>query len=101
MAWKLNCDCKNIGDLSINNQSDFQRGINFFHHECIESKFQELIPQQPYYTWRQGSATKKWFATKWYKCMICGCLWEFQYPDFPAKGFIRKFPDGVYHERGF
>ena len=31
-----------------------------------------------------------------YKCNVCGCLWEFEYPDFPAKGFVRKFENGKY-----
>ena len=39
----------------------------------------------------------KWYADKWYKCKCCGTLWEFRYPDFPAKGFVRKFEDGVYY----
>lgn len=24
-------------------------------------------------------------------------MWEFNYPDFPAEGFVRKFEDGMYH----
>ena len=36
------------------------------------------------------------YADKWYKCKCCGTLWEFLYPDFPMKGFVRKFPDGKY-----
>ena len=31
--------------------------------------------------------------------ICCGCLWEFKYPDFPAKGFVRKFADGIYHQK--
>ncbi len=38
----------------------------------------------------------KWYATKWYKCNSCGCLWEFNYPDFPAKGFVKKYENGKY-----
>ena len=38
----------------------------------------------------------KWYADKWYKCNVCGTLWEFRYPDFPTRGFVRKFPDGKY-----
>ena len=41
----------------------------------------------------------KWYADKWYKCKCCGTLWEFSYPDFPAKGFVRKFEDGVYYPK--
>ena len=101
MVWKMSCNCTDINESTINSQSDFQKAKDFFYRECQKNTFQEIDPQQPYFTWKQGDYTKKWYATKWYKCMICGCLWEFQYPDFPATGFIRKFPDGVYHERGF
>lgn len=30
----------------------------------------------------------EWYANKWYRCNKCGTLWEFNYPDFPAKGFV-------------
>lgn len=101
MVWRMSCDCKDIGELSIDRLNDFQKMIELFENECQKGIFREIVPQQPYYTWQRGSTTRKWYATKWYKCKACGCLWEFQYPDFPAKGFIRKFPNGVYHERGF
>lgn len=45
-----------------------------------------------------GNAVK-WYADKWYKCKDCGALWEFDYPDFPASGFVRKFDDGVYRPK--
>ena len=37
-----------------------------------------------------------WYADKWYRCNACGTLWEFQYPNFPAAGEVRKFEDGIY-----
>lgn len=101
MVRELSCDCYIINDLIVNNISLFHKYQLFFDNQCKKGIYQEMTPQQPYYTWSQGINTKKWFATKWYKCKICGCLCEFQYPDFPANGFIRKFPNGEYHERGF
>ena len=41
----------------------------------------------------------KWYADKWYKCLKCGVLWEFVYPDFPAQGSVRKLNLNDYMER--
>ena len=101
MVRELNCCCSTLGDLYINSSNDFLNLKCLFDDECKNGRYKEMIPQQPYYTWTHECRTVKWYATKWYVCTICGCLWEFQYPDFPARGFIRKFPDGKYKERGY
>ncbi len=33
---------------------------------------------------------KKWYATKWYKCLQCGCLWEFDKDIYYAKAEENK-----------
>ena len=53
----------------------------------------EVPVAKPYYNGFE------WKADKWYKYKSCGCLWEFKYPDFPAKGFVRKFANGIYHQK--
>lgn len=65
-----------------------------------QGNFAEEIPQKPFYVWKGNNRTKKWFATKWYRCLKCGCLWEINYPDFPVKGFVRNFSNGIYKEQG-
>lgn len=61
--------------------------------------FSEEVPKRLYYVCQEGERVKAWFAIKWYRCNVCGCLWELNYPDFSAKGFVRKFSDGIYKER--
>lgn len=70
----------------------------FFSEQVDKGIFSDVEVAEPYYTGYSQMQKKevKWYATKWYKCVRCGCLWEFKYPDFPAKGFVRKFEDGKY-----
>ena len=65
----------------------------FFEEQVKEGRFSEVPVEKPYCNGFE------WKADKWYKCICCGCLWEFKYPDFPAKGFVRKFSDGIYHQK--
>lgn len=90
------CSCKERMEAEINSQKDFETIKEFFEAEAKGGVYREVPPQAPYYSWTDGTRKIEWFATKWYKCTVCGCLWEFQYPEFPAKGFVRKFPSGKY-----
>lgn len=101
MFGKPSCDCAQRTETSISTQRAFEETKDFFERQKSAGIFREIAPEQPYYTWRDGAREIKWFATKWYRCEQCGCLWEVQYPDFPAEGFVRKFPAGIYHEQGF
>lgn len=96
MDRKLVCDCDERIGLSINSVKLFDELKNFFESQISAKIFEELKPNTPYYSWENGNETVEWYATKWYKCNFCNCLWEFNYPDFPAKGFVRKFPNGTY-----
>ena len=101
MVREVKCECDKRFETDIHTQIEFLSIRSFFENELEKNVFYEIKPELPYYTWKQGAIEKQWYATKWYKCRICGCLWEFQHPDFPAKGFVRKFPSGLYIERGF
>lgn len=101
MVRELECECDKRSEIDIHTRFEFLNIRSFFENEVDNDVFYEIKPEFPYYTWKQGVIEKKWFATKWYKCKLCGCLWEFQYPEFPAKGFVRKFSSGIYVERGF
>lgn len=96
MVWKLICDCRNHAETKINTQNEFNEIKAFFENKEV---FQEVTPLVPFYTWKSGDRKVEWFATKWIKCRVCGCLWEIQFPDFPAKGFVRKFPSGRYQPK--
>lgn len=101
MVWKLSCDCDEREGIMIDSVILFQKMKDFFDRQVKAGIFTAEDPKIPYYVWKEGTRIKTWYATKWYKCKVCGCLWEINDPDFPAKGFVRKFSDGIYKERGF
>ena len=101
MVCQLSCDCKEREGVEIISLTQFKSLEDFFSKQVKRGIFTEVRVEQPYFIWRQGDRYREWFASKWYKCRDCGCLWEVNYPDFPAKGFVRKFSDGIYKERGF
>lgn len=101
MVHKSICACCGRSEQLIASLKEFYEVKKFFDSQCEMGDYQEIAPAKPYYSWKSGCNEKKWYATKWYCCQECGCLWEVNYPDFPTKGFVRKFPDGKYTERGY
>jgi len=97
MVRRMNCDCEEMDDIEINSIKEQKQMESFFLTKVNIGEFQEIEVSSPYYIGNGIAGEKKWYATKWYKCLKCGCLWEFNYSDFPIKGFIRKFPDGQYY----
>lgn len=88
------CDTENECELdSLSIQNDYEK---FFLRNIRTGALIEENPNIPYYTFDKT----KWYADKWYRCTVCGCLWEYVKPDFPAGGFVRKFADGSYFEVG-
>lgn len=96
MTSSIKCDCNERIGLSINSIKLFEEIKTFFEYQTTAKIFEEIKPNIPYYRSKIGKEKTEWYATKWYRCKSCGCLWEFNYPDFPARGFVRKFPDGIY-----
>ena len=92
MSISAKCECAGRTETEINSLSCLGGIKDFFEQQVEEGVFIALEPQKPYFR----SDGRKWFADVWYKCRECGCLWEVIYPDFPACGRVRKFPDGIY-----
>lgn len=90
------CDCCERIGVKINSMKLFEELQSFFDEQVEQGIFSEIRVKEPYYVWKGFFEKTKWYADKWYKCNVCGVLWEFKYPDFPANGFVRKFPDGKY-----
>ena len=89
----IKCECsERIGSV-INSYQLYEEIKMFFEEQVKEGRFSEVPVEKPYCNGFE------WKADKWYKCICCGCLWEFKYPDVPAKGFVRKFADGIYHQK--
>lgn len=100
MVWKIECECTERFGTKINSVALFEEIKRYFEEQVSLGLYEDVPVKEPYYVWQSGQDKKEWYADKWYKCKICGCLWEFVYPDFPANGEVRKFPDGVYKQKG-
>ncbi|MBN2878404.1 MAG: hypothetical protein JXN65_02130 [Clostridia bacterium] len=94
------CDCSLLTGTEINSYKVFEELGAFFEQQVNKRIYKDVPVNKPFYIGHSTLKKReiKWYATKWYKCSICGCLWEFNYPDFPQKGFVRKFEDGKYIE---
>ncbi len=95
------CECSERYETKIDTWKLFEEIKSYFEEQVSLGVYEDISVTEPYYVGQSDAQTIKWYADKWYRCKICGCLWEFVYPDFPANGFVRKFPDGVYRERGY
>jgi len=97
MVRKISCECAERHETKVNSNALFKEIKLFFDEQVSQYIFEDIPVKLPFYVGISGIEKIKWHATKWYKCKVCGCLWEFNYPDFPAQGFIRKFDDGKYY----
>lgn len=91
---QIECDCNERYGIEINTYKLFEELKVFFETQVKMGVFSDVPVTEPFYVGKSDINEIKWYATKWYKCNVCGCLWEFDYPDFPAKGFVKKFVDG-------
>lgn len=93
-----NCDCDERIGVKINSYQLYEDLKTFFDEQVEKGIFLDIPVTKPYFS---GYHLKpedvkdeyKWYANKWYRCKYCGTLWEFRYPDFPAKGFVRKLEE--------
>lgn len=96
----IDCDCKERIGVEIDSYKIYEQLQQFFEEQVRRGIFVEIPVGTPYYIGTDDFGSTKWYADKWYRCRACGTLWEVVYPDFPAKGFIRKFENGKYKMRG-
>ncbi len=92
----MKCDCAERIGIQINSMALFEELQEFFSSQVNDGIFQKEKPERPYYVWKSTSQTVEYYATAWYRCRACGCLWEFEHPDFPARGSVKKYEDGIY-----
>ncbi|MCC8123420.1 MAG: hypothetical protein LIO58_07760 [Oscillospiraceae bacterium] len=87
------CDCADRVGIEINSFKLFEEFKRFFERQVQLGIFEDVKVEKPYYIGYDSNHKKyEWYADKWYQCKCCETLWEFAYPDFPANGFIRKYP---------
>lgn len=101
MVYTVNCECDEMVGSEINSINLFNKLKAFFEDQVKRGIYKDNPVEAPFYVGKGASTKIEWFASKWYKCNVRGCLWEFEYPDFPAKGFVRKFADGIYHPKEY
>lgn len=95
-----NCDCDERIGIKINSWKQYEELKSFFENQVHEGIFTEIPVKKPYHIGYSANGNKmEWYAEKWYKCLGCGTLWEFIYPDFPAQGLVRKLNLNDYTER--
>jgi len=98
----MKCDCNERIGVEINSFHLYEELKEFFDTQVHNKVFDDIPVKLPYfngYNLKEREIKKEFehYADKWYKCKKCGTLWEFKYPDFPAKGFVRKFSNGEYY----
>lgn len=96
MVHGLKCECAERYETEIDSYLLFEEIKEFFESQVEGGLYKDIPVKKPYFTGYSNKSTLNWYAEKWYKCKKCGCLWEFRYPDFPEKGFVRKFQNGKY-----
>ena len=94
-----NCNCAAMDDEELDTWKKFEKSKEYFETQVKQGIFKEKRVTKPYYKWKSDTLKGRlghmeYYATKWYKCRVCGCLWEFEYPDFPSCGFVRRIEDG-------
>lgn len=83
------CLCEGRTEIKIVSEKQFDEVRAFFDdHE----EYNQIAPLKPYYSYED----KNYYANKWYRCSVCGCVYEFCYPDFPRQGFLRKHDSSGY-----
>lgn len=95
------CDCDERIGVRIDSGKQFEELKSFFEEQVEKGIFVEKPVKKPYYVAREGILRKlKWYADKLYQCEVCGVLWEFIYPDFPSRGYVRKFNSDRDYKKG-
>jgi hypothetical protein len=95
---EITCECRNRFETKIDSFNLFQDIKSYFENQIELGIYEDILVKRPYYTGYSNIKNMdiKYYTTKWYICKVCGCLWEFNYPDFPAQGFVRKFDNGIH-----
>ena len=91
MVWELKCECAERYEAKIDSYVLFQEIREFFETGIVNGSFEDIPIQNPIRLFDDyGNIVTEWYPDKWYKCKVCGQLWAFEYPDFPAQGNVYK-----------
>ena len=91
MVRELKCECAERYETGIDSYKLFQELKHFFDAEVSNCIFEDIPVEKTIKRFDdQGKIVTQWYPDKWYRCRVCGQLWAFAYPDFPAKGRVYK-----------
>ena len=95
MAGKIECPCDGYCEAEINSIKLFKEVKENFAKEVSDGNYIEIAVTKPCYIgYSPGHPNGlRWYDDKWYKCNICGTVWAFKYPDFPARGEVYKLDE--------
>lgn len=97
MVRKINCECTERYEIKINSYTLFEEIKIFFEKEVKKRVFEDVVVSKPLCKLDDyGNVVTQWYPTKWYRCKVCGQLWAFEHPDFPAQGAVYKLNEDGY-----
>lgn len=91
MVRRLECECAERFETKVNSYALFEELKDFFEEEVDKGIFEDVPILKPIQLFDDhGNVVTQWYPEKWYKCKVCGQIWAFEYPDFPAQGNVYK-----------
>ncbi|NMC57560.1 MAG: hypothetical protein GYA50_10095 [Eubacteriaceae bacterium] len=99
MVEKISCKCSDRYEIDIDSYSLYEELKKFFETEILKGIYEDIPVLKPILLFDDfKNVVTQWYPDKWYKCSVCGQLWAFEYPDFPAFGRIYKLDNnGIWH----
>lgn len=90
------CDCSERIGVTINSQKCCFDMEKFFEEGIKSEKFIQISASENingFYKVETNNGLQTFWKpiNKWFKCNCCNCVWEFQYPDFPQLGYVKKY----------
>jgi len=100
----IKCECNERYEAKIDSFNLFQEIKSYFEEEVSRGAYEDVPVKKPLQVLDDHkNVVTQWYPTKWYKCNVCGTLWAFLHPEFPAKGSVYKLdtsgnirPDSIF-----
>jgi hypothetical protein len=79
--------------VAVDSYAQIARIDGAIEQRLQENTLAEVLVEQPYSIEFSTDEIGLFVADKWYRCQVCGSLWELVRPDFPTKGIFRKLTE--------
>jgi len=95
MVWKIKCECNERYSADIDSWKLFLEVRGFLEKGLADGVFKDATVIKPLDFGKNEVGEQIWHYTqRLFVCRVCGCLWALRYPDFPAHGYVGKYPEG-------